>query len=152
MTGPVRRGGLPGVLRQVSLYTIAILVSLFVLVPVLYGVIGGFKNNGQLSNNPFGLPSPWIFKNYANILASENFWRPLWNSTYIALATTVLCVGVAAMAGFIFARFAFRGREVLYTTVMVARRHLPAGYLARTLVPLLVCPEKTEWTMVLPGA
>jgi len=33
----------------------------------------------------------------------------------IALASTALTVPVAALAAFIFARFAFRGREVLYT-------------------------------------
>lgn len=113
-SGPVRRGGLAGVLRHAILYAIAVLVGLFVLVPIVFGVIGGFKDNGQLSNNPFGLPSPWIFSNYGDILVSVNFWRPLWNSTFIALATVLLCVGVSAMAGFVFARFAFRGREVLF--------------------------------------
>lgn len=112
--GPVRSGGGAGVLRDVGLYLIATVVGLFVLVPIGFGVLGGFKNNGQLSNNPFGLPSPWIFSNYSAILGSPNFWRPLWNSTFIALGTTVLCVGVAAMAGFVFARFAFRGREMLF--------------------------------------
>jgi raffinose/stachyose/melibiose transport system permease protein len=112
--GPVRRGGIAGVARTVSLYAVAVVVGLFVLVPILFGVLGGFKDNGQLSNRPFALPSPWIFANYTDILESVNFWRPLWNSTFIAIATTVLCVGVAAMAGFVFARFAFRGREVLF--------------------------------------
>lgn len=114
-SGPVRRGGSLGVLRTVALYAIVVLVGLFVLVPIVYGALGGFKDNGQLSNNPFGLPSPWRLSNYTGILGSETFWLPLWNSTFIALATTFLCVGVSAMAGFIFARFAFRGREVLFT-------------------------------------
>lgn len=114
VSGPVRRAGLAGVLRYVVLYAIAVVVGLFVLVPMVFGVIGGFKDNGQLSNNPFGLPSPWIFSNYTDVLVSENFWRPLWNTTFIAVATVLLCVGVSAMAGFVFARFAFRGREVLF--------------------------------------
>lgn len=103
-----------GRLKTLVLYAIVLFVGLFVLVPIGFGVIGGFKDNGQLSNNPFGLPSPWIFRNYTGILASPNFWRPLWNSTFIAVGTTALCVAVAAMAGFVFARFAFRGREVLF--------------------------------------
>ncbi|HEU5472278.1 MAG TPA: carbohydrate ABC transporter permease [Actinophytocola sp.] len=113
-SGPVRPGGTRAVARNTVLYLIVLVVGLFVVVPIGYGVLGGFKNNGQLSNNPFGLPDPWIFSNYTDILGSVTFWRPLWNSTVIALATTLLCVGVAAMAGFIFARFAFRGRELLF--------------------------------------
>ncbi|HEV2781769.1 MAG TPA: carbohydrate ABC transporter permease [Actinophytocola sp.] len=118
-SGPVRRGGVSGVLRQVVLYAIVIIVGLGIVVPILYGILGGFKDNGQLSNNPFGLPSPWIFSNYGDILVSINFWRPLWNSTYIALAMTLVCVGVSAMAGYVFARFAFRGRETLFTLFTV---------------------------------
>lgn len=101
-------------LRATALYTIVGVVGAFVLVPIIFGILGGFKDNGQLSNNPFGLPNPWIFSNYSSVLGSPTFWRPLWNSTVIALATTVLVVGVAAMAGFVFARFTFRGREVLF--------------------------------------
>jgi raffinose/stachyose/melibiose transport system permease protein len=102
------------ILRPVALYTIAAAVSLLVLVPIGYGVVGGFKDNGQLSTNPLGLPSPWVTGNYTGILSSPEFWRPLWNTTFIAVATTVLTVGVSAMAGFVFARFAFRGREMLF--------------------------------------
>ncbi|MFL6143949.1 MAG: carbohydrate ABC transporter permease [Labedaea sp.] len=113
-SGPVRRGGPAAVLRTGTLYLVAIVVSLFVLVPIGYGVLGGFKDNGQLATNPFGLPGPWNLANYTGILGSPDFWLPLWNTTFIALATTVLVVGVSALAGFVFARFAFRGRETLF--------------------------------------
>jgi raffinose/stachyose/melibiose transport system permease protein len=112
--GPVRPRGAAGVARKAVLYTISIVISLFIVVPVLYGALGGFKDNGQLSNNPAGLPNPWIFGNYTGILASPDFWRPLWNTTVIAVLTALLTVGIAAMAAFVFARFAFRGREILF--------------------------------------
>jgi raffinose/stachyose/melibiose transport system permease protein len=101
--------------KVLVLYVIAALVSAFVVVPIAYGAISGFKDDGQLATNPFGLPDPWIFSKYGEILGSGTaFWRPLWNSAFIALATTVLLVAVAALAAFVFARFAFRGREFLF--------------------------------------
>lgn len=106
-------------LRSVPLHVVSIVVGLTIVVPVLFGVLGGFKDNGQLTTNPFGLPKPWVWGNYTDILGSENFWRPLFNSTLIAIATTVLVVGVSAMAAFVFARFAFRGREVLFTVFTI---------------------------------
>jgi raffinose/stachyose/melibiose transport system permease protein len=84
-------------------------------VPVLFGVLGGFKDNGQLANHPFGLPSPWVTENYAAVLGSLGFWLPLGNSLLIAVVTTVLLVLASAMAAFVFARYAFRGRELLFT-------------------------------------
>lgn len=120
---PVKNAGAAGKprsrLRTVPLHVVSIVVGLTIVVPVLFGVLGGFKDNGQLTSNPFGLPKPWVWGNYTDILGSENFWRPLLNSTVIAVATTVLVVGVSAMAAFVFARFAFRGRELLFTVFTI---------------------------------
>lgn len=102
-------------LRAALLHAVCIVVGLGIIVPVLFGVLGGFKDNGQLVTNPFGLPAPWVTENYTEILSSLAFWQPLGNSVLIALLTTVLVVLASAMAAFIFARYAFRGRELLFT-------------------------------------
>ncbi|UXY24406.1 carbohydrate ABC transporter permease [Streptomyces cynarae] len=88
-------------------------------VPVLYALLSGFKSTDQLSRNPIGLPDPWVTSNYTGILGSGSFWRMVGSSTFIAVATTVLVVAVSALAAFSFARFAFRGREVLFTLFTV---------------------------------
>ncbi|MFJ2033329.1 carbohydrate ABC transporter permease [Streptosporangium sp. NPDC087985] len=102
-------------LRPLTLHAIAWIVGAFVVVPLGFGLLGGFKDTSQLSRNPFGLPSPWVVSNYTDVLASPLFWRQLGNSVFIALATTLVVVGVSALAAFVFARFAFRGRELLFT-------------------------------------
>jgi raffinose/stachyose/melibiose transport system permease protein len=107
------RDGSP--LRAALLQAICVVVGLAIVVPVMFGVLGGFKDNGQLSTAPFGLPSPWVTENYLDILGSLGFWLPLGNSILIAAVTTLLVVLASAMAAFIFARYAFRGRELLFT-------------------------------------
>jgi raffinose/stachyose/melibiose transport system permease protein len=109
----------PGLARTLPLHLICVVVGAVIVVPVLFGVLGGFKDNGQLSTNPFGLPAPWITENYTEILGSTGFWRPLFNSLLIAVASTVLVVLASAMAAFIFARYAFRGRELLFTVFTI---------------------------------
>jgi raffinose/stachyose/melibiose transport system permease protein len=105
--------------RYLPIHVICILVGATIVVPVLFGVLGGFKDTGQLVTRPFGLPDPWIFDNYAEMLGSSGFWRPLGNSIFIAVATTLLVVLASAMAAFVFARFAFRGRELLFTVFSI---------------------------------
>jgi raffinose/stachyose/melibiose transport system permease protein len=102
-------------MRRLGLYAIAVVVALAVLVPVLYAVLGGFRDTGQIAADPVGLPSPWVWSNYGDILGDSTFWRQVWNSTLIAFLSTVFTVPLAALAAFVFARFAFRGREVFYT-------------------------------------
>jgi raffinose/stachyose/melibiose transport system permease protein len=102
-------------LRAVPLHAICIVVGSTIAVPLLFGVLGGFKDNGQLSSKPFGLPSPWVTENYTEILGSLGFWRPLGNSILIAAVSTLVVVLASALAAFVFARYAFRGRELLFT-------------------------------------
>ncbi|GGL27318.1 carbohydrate ABC transporter permease [Planomonospora parontospora] len=102
-------------LRHLGLHAIVIAIGALIVVPIAYGVLGGFKSNQQLSTNPFGLPSPWVVSNYTDVLTSPDFWRQVGNSTFIAAATALIVVATAALAGFVFARFAFRGRELLFT-------------------------------------
>ncbi|MDP9793277.1 raffinose/stachyose/melibiose transport system permease protein [Catenuloplanes nepalensis] len=104
---------------RVALHLVSILVGATIVVPIVFGVLGGFKDNGQLFTNPFGLPDPWLPGNYLDILGSGAFWRQAGNSLGIAIATTVLVVGIGAMAAYIFARYAFPGRELLFTTFAI---------------------------------
>ncbi|MDA0168179.1 carbohydrate ABC transporter permease [Solirubrobacter taibaiensis] len=102
-------------MKRIALYGFALVVALAILVPVLYAVLGGFRDTGQLAEDPVGLPDPWVWGNYGEILGSGTFWRQVWNSTLIAIISTLLTVPLAALAAFVFARFAFPGRELLYT-------------------------------------
>ncbi|EPD62503.1 hypothetical protein HMPREF1211_04137 [Streptomyces sp. HGB0020] len=101
--------------RNLPLHAVLVVVGAVMVVPLLYAVLSGFKSTDELSRNAFGFPERWLTGNYTDILASSAFWRLLGNSTLIAVATTVLVVAVSALASFSFARFAFRGREVLFT-------------------------------------
>lgn len=43
------------------------------------------------------------------------------------------------------------GRDIVFSTVMIHRKHLPFGYLSCSMFPLIINPEETPWTMILPG-
>ncbi|MFG3719744.1 carbohydrate ABC transporter permease [Streptomyces massasporeus] len=98
-----------------SLHLVLTVVGAVMAVPLLYATLSGFKSTDELSRNPVGLPESWITSNYTQILGSGDFWRLIGNSTLIAIGTTVLIVAVSALSAFSFARFAFRGREALFT-------------------------------------
>ncbi|HEU5128676.1 MAG TPA: carbohydrate ABC transporter permease [Glycomyces sp.] len=106
-----KRGNL---LRNTGFYIAAFLTTAFVATPILFALLGGFKDNQQLRENALGLPNPWNTENYTDTLSSDVFWQQAVNSALIALATTFIVVAAAAMVAFVFARYAFRGREVLF--------------------------------------
>lgn len=96
-------------------YVLAAIVVFFTLLPVLVGVIGGFRTNAQLAENPAGWPDPWVFDNYLNVLQGSQFWRYTLNSVATATMSTVLVVVCGIMAAYPLARYQFRGREGLFT-------------------------------------
>jgi len=100
-------------------FIILLLVAAAILVPIVYAVLGGFKDNGQLAANPVSLiPDPWVFDNYADVLWGANstaFWGELFNSVLVAIIAVGVTVGCASAAAFVFARIRFRGREAMYT-------------------------------------
>jgi raffinose/stachyose/melibiose transport system permease protein len=112
MSVTTKRGKL---LRNTGFYTAAFAAAIFVVTPILFALLGGFKDNEQLRENSLGLPSPWNWQHYTDVLADATFWRQLGNSVFIAVASTFIVVAAAAAVAYVFARFEFRGREGLFT-------------------------------------
>lgn len=96
-------------------YLIAVVLIAACLGPVLYIIIGGFRTNSQITLDPSGLPSPWVFTNYADVLTSADFWVAMGNSTIAAVATTVGTVALGMMASFVIARYDFGGKGLMYS-------------------------------------
>ena len=100
-------------------YVILVVVAGVVLIPIVYAVLGGFKENGQLVGDPVSIiPSPWVLGNYTDVLFGANagaFWREAANSLIIAAVAVTATVGLASLAAFAFARIVFPGREAIYT-------------------------------------
>lgn len=119
-------GRRPRPVRTVIVYLLVTVLGLTIIVPVIYGVLGGFKDTGQLSTNGLGLPHPWVWSNYTGILKSGLFWRQVGNSTLIAVGTALIAVATGACAAFVFARFAFRGREFLAMLFAIGLMFPPA--------------------------
>jgi raffinose/stachyose/melibiose transport system permease protein len=120
-------------------WAIGVVVAAFVLVPMTYALLGGFKTNGELVGSASPLPTTWITTNYQELLGAPFFWRELLNSLIVAGITVALVVGFSALAAFAFARMVFPGRELFYALFTIgllfplAVAILPLFVLLRTL-------------------
>jgi raffinose/stachyose/melibiose transport system permease protein len=99
---------------RIGLYVVAFVTMAVIVIPLAFSVLGGFRTSQQLSADPVGLPSPWVWENYEMLVKSGAFWRQVWNSTLIAMLTTVAVLPAASLAAFVLARYEFRGRELVY--------------------------------------
>jgi raffinose/stachyose/melibiose transport system permease protein len=134
-------------------YLLAVVVAIFVVIPLVYVVVGGFRTTGQLANKPLALPSPWVFSNYSDILATGAFWRQVFNSTLIAGSVTALVVFSGALAAFALSRYDFFGREGIFNFFTLGLL-FPAGV---AILPLYLLMRNldlldTPWAVALPQA
>lgn len=124
---PPRRSRARAKWRALGLLAIATVVAATIVIPIYFGIIGGFKDNLQLSTNPLGLPSPWRLQNYLDPLTDwSGFWRRVASSTFIGLLTVLITVLAGSLAAYVFARFSFRGRGLLFMVFAAGLMFPPA--------------------------
>jgi len=136
---------------QVYLYTCLVIVTAIVVIPLITTALGGFKTQGDLRLNPFGLPSEWQWQNYGDILFGRRYWLQMANSLLIAVVTVFLTVSLSAMTAFVFAHVRFFGSEYLLNYFLLGLM-FPA---ATAILPLFIRIRDlglldTYWGVILP--
>ncbi|MGI8417343.1 MAG: carbohydrate ABC transporter permease [Nakamurella sp.] len=79
------------------------------------------------------LPIHWRLDNYQRAWTDANFRTYLLNTVVVTLGVVLITVVRTAMAGYVLARFAFRGRKVVLG-VLVVTLFVPTGY---TIIPVV---------------
>ena len=115
--GAAERGRVrpPSVALTLVVLVATILVLLFMVYPVAYVFYGSFKPaGGMLGGGGFTLA------NYRRIFES-GFYTFTRNSIVICLAATAVSTFVSVCAAYVFSRYRFRGRRVLFGAVMLGQ-------------------------------
>lgn len=130
-------------------HTVLIIVSLMLFFPFIMTVIISFKDMNQFGVSPYGLTFPLHWENYGAAWAVVG--RYIFNSIVVSGVSVVGVVVVAALSAYVFARFQFPGKELLFY-LLLSLLMIP-GIL--TLVPTFVLVKNlqilnTWWALILP--
>ena len=105
---------------QIFIYAFLIIGSIIMAYPMVYAVIGSLNDMESFYRNPWlPIPDKLYLENYT-VLFSADFAKlaPLWRwvlNTLIRIAWYILVPGaVAVLAGYVFARLKFRGRDAAF--------------------------------------
>lgn len=114
--------GRPAWARYVPGYLLLGLVTVPFLLPVYWFVIGLFKPPSELVHvPPLWLPQHWTLNNFRDLFATQgsNLLTYAGNTLYICCFTVVATVVSSALAAYGFSQYRFRGREVIFWTVIL---------------------------------
>ncbi|MEA4884706.1 MAG: carbohydrate ABC transporter permease [Clostridia bacterium] len=127
------------VLGQFLAYAIVIPGAIFMAMPFVWLVLSSFKTLEEIVLFP---PTFWprrpTLDNFRQVIEMIPFGRYYMNSIITAVAPTIVSVITCSMAGMGFAKYKFRGRNVIFW-VILATMMVP---FPATIVPLYVMVSK----------
>jgi len=128
-------------------------LAVLVMFPLVWMVLSSFKTNEELWRvTPTLWPENPTLDGYHYIFSQMPFARYFINSLFVAVATTSLAVLTSAIAGYVFAKFNFPGKNILFLcilasmmipgTVMIVPRYVLINYIGWTDTYLaLIIPQ-----------
>ena len=134
-------------------YLILIIGAISMLLPFVYMFSLSFMTDKQIFTNSFNLfPNPTTLENYTYVINNVDIFRYFFNSMFVAIATTIGQVIISALAGYAFARFEFKNKEILFILILVSMMIPPQV----NIVPLFFIMKQfhwidTYWALIVPG-
>jgi ABC-type glycerol-3-phosphate transport system permease component len=141
------------VIATVLVHAVLIVACLIFLYPMVIMVINSFKSNREIFVNPAGLPREWTLSSYREIFQYHSgLWRNYIVSIVVASSTTIASVMLCALAAFSFAKFEFRGRNLIFALLLSAMMvpheiNIPGRYIMFAKLGLL----NTIRALILPN-
>jgi ABC-type glycerol-3-phosphate transport system permease component len=141
--------------QRFVLYLVIIVLGLLFIFPFLWMGLSSLKNSKEVLAIPIRFfPSIWNWQSYVNVFTmfpDFNFPRFIVNSFFVTGAAVLLCLFFSATAGYGFAKYRFRGNNLLFTivlaTIMITFEAI--------IVPLYILVRKmgisnTYWGLIIP--
>lgn len=95
-----------------------VVVVTFTLFPVIYIILGSFKDNLELMTGGNIIPKKWVFSNYAQAWHEANFSLYTWNSIIYCVFSTLGALIISSMSGYCIARKDFFGKKIIVGTYL----------------------------------
>ena len=138
------------IMRVLSLYLPLILFMLFILFPFYWMFVTSVKPESELYGATTYWPHSFTWDSYKNLFGRFDFLKPMGNSLFVAIVTTLVTLTVSTLAAYAFTRFEFIGRKPLMV-MFLTNNMFPTVLL---MIPLYIIMRSlsllyTPWALVL---
>lgn len=139
------------VINKVIVYAFMIIMSIFVLYPLVYVVSAAFAPGtsiASLSIVPFG--NGFTFEHFTNLFENTLYLTWFKNTLIIAAATSVLTIIVSSLSAYVFSRFRFTMKKGMMMSMLILQI-FPSfvGMVAIYVILLRINGLDTLWGLIL---
>ena len=140
-------------IRTGGVYAFFIIGSIIMIFPFVWMFLTSFKTvEESMIVPPTILPQSWQMKNFTDAMASLPFFS-LYKNTILMIIWRVVCaVAFSSMAGYAFAKLNFKGKNILFSLVLI-QMMLPSQIFITPQYQMLakVGLTNTIFALVFPG-
>ena len=147
-----RKMKLMGIITAIPVNTILCFLALLVLVPILWLIFSTFKPEKEIiSYPPTFFPKALTLANFSVVSERIKIWQYMLNSLIYAGGTTALAIIVNSLAGYAYARFQFKGKNLCFLFTL-ATMMIPFQVI---MIPSFLVVYKagmynTYWGLIIP--
>lgn len=152
MRGKMRRKRLKSTLIHIPILVMFIFLALVMLIPIIWLLLGAFKPDAEIiAYPPTFFPAEFTLKNFTKCMQRIDILQYMKNSIIFSVGTTIPALLVNTLAGYAFARYEFKGKNIIFVT-----------FLATMMIPfqVIMIPEfleihmfgmyDTYWGLIIP--
>ncbi len=103
---------------QWILHALLLMMVVVAIFPFVWMVFASLKPFKELVESRDLLPHTWTLRNFEEILSRVNFIAAFQNSIISAVSVTVVSVFTSSIWGYIFSKYRFPGKEILFIIVL----------------------------------
>lgn len=138
---------------MIVIYVFLVICTFVTVFPILWVVCSSFKPSGELfSWPPTLLPKSPTLENYISALSEGNFLQYFKNTFIVTVVATILTVVVNLMSGYVFAKYDFKGRNLLFAVVLVTMM-IPLEVIMIPVFKVIVGTHMYDnlWGLIIPA-
>ena len=106
-------------LAHCGCYLILLAVAVVCFFPFYAMLMGSTHDNLAITTTLTLTPGDHFMENYNRMMQNKDIWGGFRNSMILAIINTSLCLYFSALTGYAFAKFNFKGKNALFTVIMV---------------------------------
>jgi ABC-type glycerol-3-phosphate transport system permease component len=120
--------------KDILVFLLLAVLTVTFLYPVFFMLVNSLKARAEYFTNPFSMPTALALENYSTMISQFQILKLFRNSFLVSAGSVVLLLIICTFASYVFAKYRFKGRSVIYLAVL-ATMFIPSQV---TIIPLYV--------------
>jgi raffinose/stachyose/melibiose transport system permease protein len=120
--------------KEVLVFLLLAVLTVTFLYPVFFMAVNSLKTRPEYFTSQFSMPAAPSLENYSTMISQFQIFKLFRNSVIVSAGSVLLLLVVCTFASYVFAKYKFRGKNIIYVAVMVTM-FIPSQV---TIIPLYV--------------